>query len=244
MKAIEYTEMHKIQRILAADIGGTNARFQAWSISPDAKGDLLYERTYSTNTFETFESCFKSFCKDSGLNHFDSSCFAVAGPVSNNSCEMTNLKWKINGQAISELYGIAKVSVINDFAAVGHAIASLEPSEASRINSVSPEPYGPIAVVGPGTGLGEAFMLWNHATCSYDVIATEGSHAPFAPKCPNHLQLLQFMWEKHQGKTCEIEHVCSGPGLRNIYEFVCVQRKTNSSDIQPSEVKLYSITLF
>jgi len=168
------------------------------------------------------------------LDHFDASCLAVAGPVKDNICKMTNLDWVIDGRAISKGYNIADVAVINDFVAIGYGIASIEPSERISINNIVPEARGPIAIIGPGTGLGEAFMLWDHRANAYVVIPTEGSHAPLAPKNAKQLQLIQHMWDK--SNTCEIEQVCSGPGLRNIYEFVCTSRKVEVRDIQPSEI--------
>jgi len=119
------------------------------------RGDeLAYEKIYNTCDFHTFEQCFTLFCEECSLDHFDASCLAVAGPVKDNVCKMTNLDWVIDGRAISKGYNIADVAVINDFVAIGYGIASIEPSERISINNIVPEARGPIAIIGPGTGLG------------------------------------------------------------------------------------------
>lgn len=197
--------------------------------------ELLFEKTYSTNSFDAFDKCLNVFCHDSGLDHFDSSCFAVAGPVENNCCEMTNLKWQVNGAQVQQSFNIPKVSVLNDFAAVGHGITGLDPSQLAKLNDIEPVQHGPIAIVGPGTGLGEAFLIWNDANEAYSIISTEGSHAPFAPKNEVQIELLKYMWAKNY-KVCEVEQVCSGPGLRRIYEFLCKSIHTKPDDIEPAEI--------
>jgi glucokinase len=174
------------------------------------------------------------FYQDSGGEGFTSACFAVAGPVEDNRCQMTNLKWNIDGEALSVTFNLPIVSVINDFAAVGYGITGLAETDTLSLNTVLPKQNGPIAVVGPGTGLGEAFMLWNNSLCQYDIVCTEASHSPFAPKDSTQIKLLEYMWTKYE--VCEVEHVCSGPGLKRIYEFVCLESGRKVDEIEPAEI--------
>jgi len=74
--------------------------------------------------------------------------------------------------------------VLNDFEALGSGIPALAPEELHCLSpGVEADPRGPKAVLGPGTGLGEAQLMWDDARGAYKVYPSEGSHADFAPRC-------------------------------------------------------------
>ena len=102
-------------------------------------------------------------------------CFDVAGPVIGGRAHLTNLPWDVAEEALRQSLGLQRVVLLNDLQAIAYAVPQLGPSEVHSINAGKPEPNGPIAVVAPGTGLGEAFLVWNGS--AYIACSSEGGHA-------------------------------------------------------------------
>jgi glucokinase len=222
-------------KIVVADIGGTNARFQAWSIHLDHSDALDFEKIYQTKDYPQFTDVFQQFVKDSGVKFFDAGCFAVAGPVSENRCKMTNLGWDICADSLLEYVKADKISIINDFVANGYGVLELDQKDLFTLNETPVRVNGPIAVLGPGTGLGEALLFPGNDSNAYTIYPTEGSHADFAPRGGTQRALLEYMENLHG--SCEVEQVCCGYGLVNIYNFLCSSQKTeNVGDLTPEQI--------
>ena len=95
----------------------------------------------------------------------------VAGPVADDRCAMTNIEWVVDGPKLAEAFDIGAVKVINDFAAVGYGVLDLKDDEIVTLNEcAAADARGPVAVLGPGTGLGEAMLFWNDERAEYDVV--------------------------------------------------------------------------
>ena len=215
------------QTVFVGDIGGTNARLQVWTADPSdpASATMTLEKVYGTSGHPTFESVITDLFADANVHagSVSAACFAVAGPVADDRCQMTNVSWIIDGAALQKSFDIASVKVINDFAAVGYGVLDLAPDETVTLNEgTAKSPTGPIAVLGPGTGLGEAMLFHNATTGAYDVVPSEGSHADFAPRGDTQRALLAYC-EEHLGE-CEIEQVCCGSGIARIYDFLKAHR--------------------
>lgn len=222
----------------AGDIGGTNARLQVWQVDASGASTLKFEKTYSTSDHPTFESCVADLYKDSEVDKasVSAACFAVAGPVADDRCAMTNIEWVVDGPKLSEAFEIKTVKVINDFAAVGYGVLDLSDDEIVTLNpGTAADARGPVAVLGPGTGLGEAMLFWNNEKAEYDVVPSEGSHADFAPRGETQRALLAFC-EETLGE-CEIEQVCCGSGIVRIYEFLKAHRgAADKPELDPAGV--------
>ena len=83
---------------------------------------------------------------------------------------------------------------------------------------------GAIAVITPGTGLGEAFLTWNGTR--YDSHASEGGHCDFAPTSDSEAGLLEYLKQKF--KHVSYEDVCSGPGLEEIFSYLHDEKVTRT----------------
>jgi len=170
------------------------------------------------------------------------SCFAVAGPVTNNCATMTNLKstrnenctdcselvikfcgTKIAGSNHKMLAVIKTALVINDF--VGQGYGTLDLDHDTEVIALTPnsksmiDPNGPKVCIGAGTGLGECFLTPSND--SYNCFPSEGGHVDYAPRTPLQFQLLQYLQKKFsQDGRISVERVVSGKGLANVYEFL------------------------
>lgn len=144
-------------------------------------------------------------------------CFAVAGPVKNGKGQMTNLPWAIDGDQVEKQLGW-RAAVINDFEAQGYGVLEINQSETYIINDGDTELEAPKVVIGPGTGLGEAQLMWDEGLQDYKVWPSEGSHADFAPRGDTQAALME--WVVDGLGSCEVEHVACGSGLERIYAFL------------------------
>lgn len=205
--------------ILAGDIGGTHTRL----VIAERRGDTWREastRRYSSRDYADFDALLREFLAAAATPAPAAVCLAVAGPVqrtaSTQRAVLTNLPWVIDSAAIGRLSGAAHVAVINDFEAVGYGIGVLDASAFVVLQPSAPDPHGPRALLGAGTGLGQAIVV---RTADGDrVLATEGGHVDFGPTDEIQLKLAQWLIA-HHGRAC-YEHVLSGPGIGRLYDFL------------------------
>ncbi|BCO32804.1 glucokinase [Thiohalobacter sp. COW1] len=207
--------------VLAGDIGGTHTRLV---LAPAGNlRDWRNERRYASSDFAAFDNLLADY-----LNSCEApparACLAVAGPVlgrpDQGRARVTNLPWDLDSIALARHHGLGRVRLINDFAAVGHALDALQPDDLACLQPGRPVIGANRAVIGAGTGLGHA----NVVTCTSggsEVIAAEAGHTDFAPQTP-------LQWELRQALAAELgsvswEHLVSGPGLVRLYRFLCRQ---------------------
>mmetsp|Transcript_10510 Transcript_10510/g.31649 ORF Transcript_10510/g.31649 Transcript_10510/m.31649 type:complete len:433 (+) Transcript_10510:255-1553(+) len=207
--------------VLAGDIGGTNCRLTLFKVAAGGtKEEIIFSKTYPTMNYSTFEAALDELYAEPVVKAQppQSAALAVAGPVINNRCKMTNLKWVIDGAELKRKYKIL-FAVLNDFAAVGYGVSVVPPEDLLVLNDAPVVPEGPKAVMGPGTGLGEATMVWEESFGGYRVWPSEGSHAAFAPRGWKQRALASFA-EAELNQHCEVEHVACGSGLERIVRFL------------------------
>jgi glucokinase len=196
-------------RILCGDIGGTNTRLAAWD---GARLDA--ERSYVSAEWAGLEDPLDRWLSETGIRP-DRACFAVAGPVLEQRCITTNLPWVVDGPALTARLA-CPVRIINDFHAAARGVALLRPEDGASLGGGSPVPGAPIAVLGAGTGLGEAFVI------GQEVVPGEGGHADFGPTDARELRLASWLFAR-SGRA-SWEDVLSGPGLVNLSRFLASER--------------------
>lgn len=201
--------------ILAGDIGGTKTNLALFE-SADGKLVVSEEQTLASNDFPGLEAAIAAFLKGRTIDTA-AACFGVAGPVIEGISQTPNLPWVVNEQALREALRTNAVKLINDLEATAYGIHSLQGDQLVVLNEGNREANGNVALVAAGTGLGEAALFWNGA--SYDVIASEGGHADFAPRNELEMDLLRHLLQTKK-KRISYERVLSGPGLVNIYDFL------------------------
>ena len=202
--------------VLAGDIGGTKTILTVYSIEGGPRAPLA-EKSYPSRRYDTFEAMVREFVDENGLDTA-SACFGVAGPVVLGRARITNLPWVIDAAALKSLFGWSDVTLLNDMQSVGYAIPELRPQDRFTLSEGTHVPGGSIAVLAPGTGLGEGFLTYHDGM--YRAFPSEGSHAAFAPVGPLQIGLLQYM--NAQGYDhVSFERVCSGKlGTPNLYAYL------------------------
>lgn len=215
-------------QLLAGDIGGTKTILRLSETLPgttaaNIKVKTLYQGLYPSQEYPDLVPMVKTFLAAAAVELGaapmpEKACFAIAGPVVNNVSTLTNIAWVLDGERLARELAIAQVSLINDFAAVGYGVLGLEAADLHTLQVGAPQADAPIAVLGAGTGLGEAFLIRQGDT--YRVYPSEGGHADFAPRSELEFQLLKYLLEKHNIRRVSAERVVSGQGIVAIYQFL------------------------
>jgi len=210
----EFREM-----ILAADIGGTHARF---SLYREANGHFtaVHEHVFASREYRELDEIVVQFVSETGV-HPSIASFGIAGPVLNGRVEASNLPWVVESSRLAQQLQLDSVSLINDLEAQAWGIQCLEPTDTVALNQIAPdqnhpEPAGNQAVIAAGTGLGEAGLIWDGE--HQHIFACEGGHCDFGPRNELEIELLRYLTARF-GRV-SYERVISGPGLLNVYQFL------------------------
>ncbi len=203
--------------LLAADIGGTHSRLALAREAGD-QPHILRQRDYPSTHYDDLLPILQDFLRDQPRPAV--AVLAVAGPIEyrdeGQRVALTNLPWTLHSQQLQKHSGITRVCLINDFEAVGHGIDALPTDALETLQQGQPRARGLRALIGAGTGLGQSLMYWCDG--GYQVHATEGGHADFAPADDTQCALWQDL--RRQQARVSWEHLVSGPGLVRIYRFL------------------------
>ena len=201
--------------LLAGDIGGTKTRLAIFASKEELRTPVR-EATLPSGQYPSLEALVADFL--TGTDYpLSRACFGVAGPVIAGKAKVTNLPWKMEEQALARALQVPVVYLLNDLYAMAHAVPYLAKEDLYTLNAGSPVVHGTMAVIAPGTGLGEAFLTWGGGR--YLANPSEGGHADFAPTNDEELDFLRYLLRK-DFEHVSYEHVCSGIGLPNIYQYL------------------------
>jgi glucokinase len=219
-------------RVLAGDIGGTHTRL---AIYEDA--EIIHERQYPSQAIKDITEHLDNFIKGFKSSMPQKACLAIAGVIDGNRVKATNLPWAIDSEEAAKSLGMKDedVRLVNDFEAAAWGITALMPGQLIKIGGAEPKPDRPKALIGAGTGLGEAIIAPIEGG-RVKIITTEGGHADFAPVNETEIGLLRHLIKRFGHVSTE--RVLSGPGLVNIHNFL-LEKKGGSPDTaitDPSEI--------
>jgi len=202
--------------IVAVDIGGTHARFAIAEVENGRVVKLGEPCTQKTAEHASLQTAWQAFEAHLGRPLPKAASLAIASPITGDVIRMTNTPWVIRPSLIPERLGADVYTVINDFGAVGHAVAQVPEEDFLHIcGPEEPMPAnGVVTVCGPGTGLGVAQVLLTPER--YHVIETEGGHMDYAPLDGIEDAILKRLRRTYTRVSCE--RICSGPGIVAIYE--------------------------
>lgn len=210
--------------ILAGDIGGTKTVLALCEAvpTPGASGSFALsvadEHVYPCADFASLEAVLDAFVPTIAPHVLTAACFGVAGPVVDGSAKITNLPWRIDAAALRDKLAVP-VSLINDLQATALGALALPATAFAVLQPAAPSaPIGAtIAVIAPGTGLGESVLV--HDGEHYRALPSEGGHADFAPGTDDEIALLHYLRGLH-GHHISYERVLSGAGIGDLYGFV------------------------
>jgi glucokinase len=207
--------------LLVGDVGATNTRLALVDRTTGARLRELSvpSRSCSGLAEPVLKLLHAAMCPVRGA------VFAVAGAVVDGGAKLTNLGWALDEVGLAAELGLESVHLVNDMVALGHAIPVLGEDAVRTLQAGRPVVGEPIAIIAPGTGLGEAFLTWDPQ--QYVVHPTEGGHADFAPMDATQEQLLG--WLRPRFGHVSTERVCSGRALPSLYAFVREQGRLPES---------------
>ncbi|MBT8362691.1 MAG: glucokinase [Deltaproteobacteria bacterium] len=200
--------------ILAGDIGGTKTALGIYSYEKGMRSPL-FSKTFPSANYANLEAIVTEFCAPFKFE-IEKAAFGVAGPVSGGKAKITNLPWIIDKDHLANALNTPSVALLNDLEAIAWSIPSLEKNDMYALNNRGNTVQGgTIAIIAPGTGLGEAFLIWGGTR--YLAQSSEGGHGDFAPTSELEIDLLRYLMQKYE--RVSYERVCSGIGIPNIYNF-------------------------
>jgi glucokinase len=228
-----------VTEIVAADIGGTNARFARATIDAAGVPTLGAVRKYKVADYPSLAACWQRFAGDEGRALPDKASIAFAAPILQDTIKLTNSSWIVRPAHLAQELGVAQVRLVNDFEAVAHAVARLPNADLPLLfGRDTPFPRdGGVTVLGPGTGLGVAMIAFDEGVPH--IIATEGGHTDFAPLDSLEAQVLDQLRQDY--RRVSTERIVAGPGLNNLYRALA--RITHEKIELLSDADLWSAAL-
>jgi len=221
-------------KVIAGDIGGTKSLLGLVDVDqrkPDYR--IVSERRFESKQYGSLAAVVKEFIQESEAV-VDKACFGVAGPVVDGECTVTNLPWHVRRDPLAQEIEISHTELINDFESIGYGLELLGPDDLITLQQEALQPRGPIALIGAGTGLGEAFLIWEGDR--YRVHSSEGGHTDFAPQNDFEVGLLKYLQEELGHVS--YERLLSGYGIVNIYNYlVTCDKKLENQTIREEMAK-------
>ncbi|PSJ47789.1 glucokinase [Zobellella endophytica] len=217
---------------LIADIGGTNARFALVNEGSLAVRDI---RVLQVAAFAGIEPAIRHYLAEMGqpLEGVKRACLAIACPVEQDRIAMTNGGWVFSRQALQRALALSELRVINDYAALAYSIPHLAEHEKVRVGGGEARGGYPIALLGPGTGLGVGGLVGGRP------LVTEGGHVDFAPNDEVELAMLRFLWREYPHVSAE--RLLSGMGLENIYRALCAYHGETAESYSAADIGRHAL---
>lgn len=198
---------------IVADIGGTNARFGL----VNQNGEIDHVSVLQCADFRGIDEAFHHFSSEVG-RATSQLAVAVACPVQHDSVKLTNNDWSFSKKALVNVLNLSELLVINDFTAQSLAAVSVNQDAFEVIQAGSQDPFGPMFVIGPGTGLGVGGLVVD-AQGEWTPLSTEGGHVTMAAQTEDEWRLLTMLRKEYSHVSAE--RLISGPGLLLIYRSLC-----------------------
>jgi glucokinase len=215
--------------ILVADVGGTNARF-ALAMREGARYRLIHRAHLAAIDFPSIEDAVAAFLKEAPQTP-QLGCFAAAGPPINNVVDLTNSNWIVDGDALARRFKLSHLHVVNDFAGQARGAALVEDKDATTILPGAFDASAPQAILGPGTGLGLAFLLPGQPP---KVLPSEGGHSAFAPQSEREAAIHAQIAKRHG--YVSYERVVSGIGIATVWQAIHDDAGMPTPALTPAEI--------
>lgn len=220
--------MHDSMR-LVADIGGTNARF---ALVDGASPQPQHEKTLRCADYEGLEQAVRSYLQACGNPPVCEAALDVATGITGDYIHLTNGPWGFSIEQTRRNLSLERLQVVNDFTALALAVPTLRPDELLQIGGGMAVVATPIAVIGPGTGLGVSALIPSGS--GWSALQGEGGHVAFSPMDRRELDVLAWLLGKYDHVSTE--RVVSGMGLENLYQALCALDGLSSLPLTPDKI--------
>jgi glucokinase len=198
---------------LIADIGATNSRCALL----DDRGQVLSAQTFENASFGRLEDVLHAYLQNRRASDRPRrAALAVAAPLLGDDVQMTNIGWRFSQAKLREELGFTRLNIVNDFAAVAWSLPSLGPQDRRQVGGGTAVTRMPLAVLGPGSGLGVAALVPCGDT--WTAVSGEGGHVTLAATTNEEAAAIERIRE--ETGHCSAERVLSGPGLVRLYEVL------------------------
>ena len=215
--------MESTPTLLAGDIGGTRSRFALFTLGEDGTPFPLATHEYPSRVAPPADHLDRFLTEMAARPA--APALAVAAPAGRlggiRHARLTNLPWCFDEAGLSASLGEVPVRLLNDFEAAAHGLEMVSPERLVTLQPGDPIEGGPRALIGAGTGLGQAWL----ARCGEEwrVQPTEGGHADYAPADATGTAFAAWLRDRHGHASWE--RVVSGPGLAAMFRFLCETRR-------------------
>lgn len=217
---------------LIADIGGTNARFALLIGGRVSAIEVLKTADYDDIGAAVGAYLDRAAPDGAAPPAPTAAAFAVASPVTGDHIELTNRDWSFSVPALKQALGLGALRVINDFAAVALAVPRLAPGEVEPIGGGAAVAGAPIAVIGPGTGLGVAALVGGDGKAA--PLSTEGGHVTLAAADPREDAVIAHLRARFGHVSAE--RCLSGPGLVNLHRALAALAGDEVAELSPADI--------
>jgi len=215
---------------LLADVGGTNARF-AWASAPDAPLSVI--ANYRCADHGSLHSAISQYLRDHDRPTPQACAIGIANPVVGDEVRMTNHHWSFSISQLKAHLAVARLAVVNDFTALALSLPALPAAQLRQIGGGHSIGGEPLAVLGPGTGLGVSGLLALEDG-HYVPVAGEGGHTTLAPNDEQEAAVIALLRERFGHASAE--RALSGPGLVNLYAAAASLAGRSTQDLTPAEL--------
>lgn len=211
-----------------ADIGGTNARLAVADLDTLEVTGAARFRGAEFPSLQAVASAYLSGAAERPT----AAAMAVAAPVAGDRITFTNSPWSFGREELRAALGVDRLLVLNDFEALAHALPHLALGDLHRIGGSAPVERAVKAVLGPGTGLGVAGLVWSPA--GWQAIPGEGGHIAFAVEDAREFAMLQRLLTGRE--RLSVERVVSGPGITDVYRVLSELASRRPQPLKAPEV--------
>jgi len=218
--------------LLAVDLGGTKSRVGLYDLDSGADSTIV-QSVFANKNYSGIHEVITAFLEEFDVTP-DYGCLAVAGVIDGDSAVMTNLPWQVNTQALQKRFSLRKVFLLNDLTALAASIPYLTPEETFEIKGGIRKEGETIAVIAPGTGLGQGYLVPNGE--GYIIKGSEGGHSGFSPANEEQVKLLSWMMKSSESVSAE--QVCAGPAITTLYHYFVQQNNIIPADWLPEKIRM------
>jgi glucokinase len=220
---------------ILGDIGGTHSRFAVLF-----DGDIIHHAQFENHDQASLAHVLRKYLQTLPVDKLPKNLLlAVAGPVqADQSVHLTNLGWDINAMQLAQEIEFTRVHLVNDFTALAMSMPRLQPEDLAQIGDGAPIQGAPMAILGPGTGLGVSGLIPKHG--AWAAIVGEGGHATLPAMDAREADILQGL--RADCKHVSAERILSGPGLKLLYEYIAKEAGQTHTAPKPEQITHLAIS--